>query len=164
VNREQSRFHLIGQPFTSDRRSTESRVAHNQLRRVLTSWKENCAALPIYSLQYSLHNFRSIGTMGKRKVMSDELVADSDGDEHPPQRAKTTSHFASKPTAQTDDNGDKYWEISKTRRVVISEFKGKKMVNIREYYEKDGKSLPGKKVAKSSLSGGRRVDMTRAFQ
>jgi hypothetical protein len=103
--------------------------------------------------------------MGKRKVMSDQLVADSDGDEHPPQRAKTTSsHFASTPTAQTDHNGDKYWELSKARRVVISEFKGKKMVNIREYYEKDGKSLPGKKVAKPSLSGGRRVDVTRAFQ
>ena len=28
----------------------------------------------------------------------------------------------------------------------ISEFKGKTMINIREYYEKDGESLPGKKV------------------
>lgn len=32
------------------------------------------------------------------------------------------------------------------RRVAISEFKGKRMVNIREFYEKDGKDLPGKKV------------------
>ena len=31
--------------------------------------------------------------------------------------------------------------------MVVSEFKGKLMVNIREYYEKDGKSLPGKKVS-----------------
>ena len=28
----------------------------------------------------------------------------------------------------------------------VSEFKGKKMINIREYYEKEGKTLPGKKV------------------
>ena len=28
----------------------------------------------------------------------------------------------------------------------ISEFKGKNMINIREYYEKDGEALPGKKV------------------
>jgi len=37
-------------------------------------------------------------------------------------------------------------QISKNRRVAISEFKGKFMVNIREYYEADGKQLPGKKV------------------
>lgn len=45
-----------------------------------------------------------------------------------------------------DPNGDRYWEISKMRRVTISTFRGKTMVSIREYYEKDGKELPGKKV------------------
>lgn len=45
-----------------------------------------------------------------------------------------------------DANGDRYWEISKMRRVTISTFRGKTMVNIREYYEKDGQELPGKKV------------------
>ena len=30
--------------------------------------------------------------------------------------------------------------------MAISEFKGNRMINIREYYEKDGESLPGKKV------------------
>ncbi|KAL4768922.1 transcriptional Coactivator p15-domain-containing protein [Aspergillus nidulans var. acristatus] len=44
-----------------------------------------------------------------------------------------------------DSNGDSYWEISKMRRVTISSFRGKTMVNIREYYEKDGEELPGKK-------------------
>ncbi|KAL6239171.1 hypothetical protein BDW75DRAFT_227319 [Aspergillus navahoensis] len=44
-----------------------------------------------------------------------------------------------------DLNGDSYWEISKMRRVTISSFRGKTMVNIREYYEKDGEELPGKK-------------------
>lgn len=105
--------------------------------------------------------------MGKRKVMSDGLVAnDSDGDERPPQRAKTAKssfYFASTPKVHTDDDGNKYWEISKARRVTISEFKGTKIVSIREYYEKDGKSLPGKKVAKPEPSVGRHVDMIRAF-
>lgn len=45
-----------------------------------------------------------------------------------------------------DANGDHYWEISKMRRVTVSTFRGKTMVNIREYYEKDGQELPGKKV------------------
>ena len=37
-------------------------------------------------------------------------------------------------------------KLSRTRRIGISSFKGNTMVNIREYYEKDGAMLPGKKV------------------
>ncbi|KAI9707358.1 MAG: hypothetical protein M1836_000318 [Candelina mexicana] len=47
-----------------------------------------------------------------------------------------------------DDDGSEFWELSGKRRVTISEFpkgKGKFAVNIREYYEKEGKMLPGKK-------------------
>ncbi|KAJ5143100.1 ssDNA-binding transcriptional regulator [Penicillium bovifimosum] len=47
--------------------------------------------------------------------------------------------------AKTDSNGDRYWEISKMRRITISSFRGKTLVNVREYYEKDGQELPGKK-------------------
>ena len=50
-------------------------------------------------------------------------------------------------TSKVDTNGDRYWEISKMRRVTISSFRGKNMVNVREYYEKDGQELPGKKVS-----------------
>ncbi|KAJ5102879.1 RNA polymerase II transcriptional coactivator KELP [Penicillium argentinense] len=48
-------------------------------------------------------------------------------------------------TAKTDSNGDRYWEISKMRRVTISTFHEKTMINVREYYEKNGEQLPGKK-------------------
>ncbi|KAF4308637.1 putative RNA polymerase II transcriptional protein [Botryosphaeria dothidea] len=46
---------------------------------------------------------------------------------------------------QQDDEGNEFWELSAKRRVTVSEFRGKSMVSIREYYEKDGKDLPGKK-------------------
>ncbi|KYK60307.1 Transcriptional Coactivator p15 family protein [Drechmeria coniospora] len=44
-----------------------------------------------------------------------------------------------------DDEGQPYWELSSKRRVGISKFKNMTMVNIREYYDKDGKMFPGKK-------------------
>ncbi|KAL3424378.1 transcriptional Coactivator p15 [Phlyctema vagabunda] len=47
-----------------------------------------------------------------------------------------------------DDDGNPFWQLStgrNQRRVGISEFKKVQMVNIREYYEKDSKYLPGKK-------------------
>lgn len=54
-------------------------------------------------------------------------------------------------TSKVDTNGDKYWEISKMRRVTVSSFRGKPMVSVREYYEKDGQELPGKKVSGSCV-------------
>lgn len=37
------------------------------------------------------------------------------------------------------------FKLANMRFVNVSEFRGKALVNIREYYEKDGKQLPGKK-------------------
>lgn len=48
--------------------------------------------------------------------------------------------------AKVDNNGDKYWELSQKRRVTLSEFRNNTLINVREYYEKDGQDLPGKKV------------------
>ena len=42
---------------------------------------------------------------------------------------------------------NKHFELARrTRRVQISEFKNNTMINIREFYEKDGQMLPGKKA------------------
>ncbi|XP_026425823.1 RNA polymerase II transcriptional coactivator KELP-like [Papaver somniferum] len=45
-----------------------------------------------------------------------------------------------------EDNGDLIiCQLSSRRKVTIQEFKGKALVSIREYYEKDGKELPSTK-------------------
>ncbi len=87
-----------------------------------------------------------------KKRKSSEYVADigfidddSDGASRQNKRTKSSSSSSLfKP--RNDDSGDLYWELTKMRRVTISEFKGKQMVGIREYYEQNGKILPGKKV------------------
>lgn len=87
----------------------------------------------------------------KRKssfVVNDDSDVDADVST---KRGKGTSGTAFKPsgTCQTDSDGNPYWEISKGRRVTISEFKGRTLVNVREYYQKDDQWLPGKKVISS---------------
>lgn len=67
-----------------------------------------------------------------------------------PSNSTSISASSSVPKMQKDDDGCPFWSISTARRVTVSEFKGKKMISVREYYEKDGTWLPGKKVSSSS--------------
>ncbi|XP_071118057.1 activated RNA polymerase II transcriptional coactivator p15-like [Haliotis cracherodii] len=48
-------------------------------------------------------------------------------------------------TTKTNSNGEKMFQIARMRYATISEFRGKAMVSIREYYEADGDLRPGKK-------------------
>ncbi|TDZ25651.1 putative RNA polymerase II transcriptional coactivator [Colletotrichum sidae] len=50
-----------------------------------------------------------------------------------------------------DKDGNPYWDLSKLRRIGVSKFKETTLVNIREFYEKDGNLLPGKKGISLSL-------------
>ncbi|KFY39654.1 hypothetical protein V494_03893 [Pseudogymnoascus sp. VKM F-4513 (FW-928)] len=79
------------------------------------------------------------------------FVASDDDGKPRSKRTKTTKpSSAAKPAqAQTGENGEKFWELSQgrnSRRVGISEFKGTRLINIREYYQNPaGDFLPGKK-------------------
>ena len=98
------------------------------------------------------------GFKRKSNYKPDDFVADDDEDSgRPSKRGKAGgSDFQPSTEPQIDSEGNKYWEISKARRVTISDFKGKSLVNIREYYQNDGKWLPGKKVRfNSTLKTGR---------
>ncbi|XP_059656303.1 RNA polymerase II transcriptional coactivator KIWI-like [Cornus florida] len=78
---------------------------------------------------------------GKRK--DDEEYA-SEGDAPPKKTSKKDS---------TDDSDDDIvvCEISKNRRVSVRNWQGKVVVDIREYYVKDGKQMPGKKGISLSM-------------
>jgi hypothetical protein len=93
---------------------------------------------------FSLFIFLTMASRSRKRI-SDDFI---DEDE-PPRTKKAKNNAASRSgglSRREDANGESYWEISKMRRVTISTFRGKTMVNIREYYEKDGQELPGKKV------------------
>lgn len=42
------------------------------------------------------------------------------------------------------EKGDLVFDLNDRKKVTIGEYKGNLLVNIREFYEKDGKQLPGK--------------------
>ncbi|KAF4584078.1 Transcriptional Coactivator p15 family protein [Ophiocordyceps camponoti-floridani] len=71
-------------------------------------------------------------------------ATDEDQAEGSKMHVKRNKHDAG-PADGKDDDGNPFWELSNKRRVGVSKFKNACLVNIREYYEKDGKLLPGKK-------------------
>ncbi|CAH9142932.1 unnamed protein product [Cuscuta epithymum] len=71
---------------------------------------------------------------GKRKENDGSA---SEGDDHPKKVTKTNGSDESDDTVVC--------EISKNRRVSVRNWQGKAVVDIREFYLKDGKQLPGKK-------------------
>ncbi|KAK0937890.1 hypothetical protein LTR29_010565 [Friedmanniomyces endolithicus] len=106
------------------------------------------------------------------KRAQEEYENDDGFVEDAPQTKKTKNAGANKgkkattnPSIQVDDEGNDYWEVSDqagsqacttvwtdkwaklsdTRRVGVSTYKGMTLISIREYYEKDGKSFPGRK-------------------
>ncbi|XP_021274406.1 RNA polymerase II transcriptional coactivator KIWI-like isoform X1 [Herrania umbratica] len=83
---------------------------------------------------------------GKRKDAEDH-ASDENDDHAPPKKSfKTTA------AANSDDpDGIVVCEISKNRRVSVRNWQGKIWVDIREFYVKDGKQMPGKKGIALSL-------------
>ncbi|XP_055856565.1 RNA polymerase II transcriptional coactivator [Episyrphus balteatus] len=88
------------------------------------------------------------------KAKKTESTSDSDSgpdDKAPPPPAKKSK---GEPAAAKPDAGEgkNFWTLEKLRRVSISEFRGRKSIDIREFYHKDGKTLPGKKGIALSLA------------
>lgn len=75
------------------------------------------------------------------------FVENEEGDARRSKKKSRANTSKDLPTKGKDKDGGVYWEISGKRRLQLSEFKGNTMVGVREYYEKDGQALPGKKVS-----------------
>ncbi|EPE27822.1 ssDNA-binding transcriptional regulator [Glarea lozoyensis ATCC 20868] len=76
---------------------------------------------------------------------SDGGFVEDDGHEVPKSKKNKKTAVVSKSTGAS---GSSFWELSSgrtPRRVEITEFKNMKLVNIREFYEKNDEYLPGKK-------------------
>ncbi|OAR04028.1 hypothetical protein LLEC1_05724 [Akanthomyces lecanii] len=85
----------------------------------------------------------------KRRASAAEPSDSSDIEVMHKAAKKSKTSAAVTPPAGKDDEGNPFWEASFYR--PISQYRNVCLVNIREYFEKDGKHLPGKKGISLSL-------------
>lgn len=50
-----------------------------------------------------------------------------------------------KKSKPNDDAKEPSWQLDNNKRITIREFRGKSFLDIREFYNKDGEMMPGKK-------------------
>ncbi|EDW75846.1 uncharacterized protein Dwil_GK15158 [Drosophila willistoni] len=94
--------------------------------------------------------------MPKIKKSRKSTTSDSDSgpeDRNPPpsKKAKEVTTSSAKKDTGGGGDGSTTWTLEKLRQVRINEFRGRKMVDIREHYEKNGEILPGKKGISLSI-------------
>ncbi|XP_033125200.1 activated RNA polymerase II transcriptional coactivator p15-like [Anneissia japonica] len=73
-----------------------------------------------------------------------ESSDDSDTEKPVAKKSKKEGKKKSKESSSKDEDPNRF-ELSRTRFVNVREFKGKVLIDIREYYEAGGEMKPGKK-------------------
>ncbi|TDL26260.1 PC4-domain-containing protein [Rickenella mellea] len=85
---------------------------------------------------------------GKRAAEASRVAAEgsSDVDEAPlSKKSKNDGGKGTEVSVFANDEGEKYVDLGKKRRVVVRAFKGQPLIDIREFYGQDGDEKPGKK-------------------
>lgn len=98
-----------------------------------------------------------------KEYLSSSEESDSGSDVPKPKKRKAEKELPQKPQkkekkstesekskgassmAEKGPNGELMFQLARMRYATVSEFRGKVLVSIREYYEKDGDLRPGKK-------------------
>ncbi|XP_017097966.2 RNA polymerase II transcriptional coactivator [Drosophila bipectinata] len=89
----------------------------------------------------------------KKKQQSSSSESDSGPEDRNQPASKKAKQTPTSAAGKTDGRSEENtWTLEKLRLVTINEFRGRKMVDIREHYEKDGKTLPGRKGISLSIT------------
>ncbi|EEB89745.1 hypothetical protein MPER_12124 [Moniliophthora perniciosa FA553] len=92
-------------------------------------------------------------TAKKPKILNVQDESDSASEEEKPikkpkskaKSTKTTSSDDGDVTVHKNSEGDSYVDLGKKKRATVRSFKGKPLVDIREFYGDEGQEKPGKK-------------------
>lgn len=80
------------------------------------------------------------------EVKKSKKRSKDDSDKEDKKRDSKKPKKQSKPRKASESEGeDDTWELGNMKRVTVREFKGKTLIDIREYYESNGEYKPGKK-------------------